>query len=222
MSTAAQTKQSPTKAGSSLPKKKLKTPSGKDVKKKIKAVPQVLVVSFRNEFLFEAYMACTNDSNDCFNGFRKYSNGETPYPRFDDLGFGDVKYRRLPGSRSEIFTNDGRGNFWRVLFIRYLDQPSTAESRAEGLQAVREFIMSTSSSKWPPKEVTVRDITNMADPHPLDAFFLDADVEGFMKAYLEEEQFDGQFYKNCREFAEKCWSGPHDSTFATALGFPSY
>ena len=220
--TDSKAKSPPKKAGASLPKTtKGKKPSGKDAKKKGKTVPELHVVAFRKEFTMEAYMFCMNDGNDHYNGFRKYANGESTYVRLDELGFGDVKYRRYPGTRSQIYTNDGNNNFWRVIFMRYLEEPSTTASHTEGLNAVKEFLMSTASSKWPPKEIATKDITNEADPHPLDAFFLDTDIEKFMKSYLDEDQFGEQFYETYGNFAQKCWSGPHDSKFANELGFPN-
>ena len=213
-------KSPPAKATAPSPKKKSgKKPSGKDVKKKPRTVPQLIVTSFISEFPFEAYMFWADESNDHYSGFKNFANGDAPLPQLDDLGFADIKFRRRPGTRNEIYANETKGNFWRIILMRYLQQPSTAESRAEGLEAVRQFLMSTASSKWPPKEIVTKDITNVAAPHSLDMFYLDADIEKFMKTYLDEEQFTAEFFATYEDFAKKCWSGPHDSSFAKDLGF---
>jgi hypothetical protein len=152
---------------------------------------------------------------------REHAKNELADAALDSLGFNDTKWRRVPGSRDIIMENPENG-FWRLMLCRYLDTPSTPESREEGLQGLKTFLMSNRSTRFPPNDIITSDATNPPDqdPCPLDMYLLDADIEEIMKMFLDEESFNPHFYEEFPEFARLCWSGPHNSDFAVSLGIP--
>jgi hypothetical protein len=170
---------------------------------------------------FEAYLYEHGPNNDGFTQpLRELCSGVIQNERLSEMGFSEIKHRRVTGSKN--LYSLGRKGYKREIMIRYLgNNKSTPESRREGLQALKEFLLNPVYTKFPPKGIDMEDITN-EDLIPLDQHFMDDTVEYFMKIYLDQSTFGADFFKKFPGFAAMCWHGPHESQFAESLGFPKY
>ena len=182
------------------------------------------VLAFHEYFKFEAYLyEKDGGSNDDFlNHVREWQDDEIEYQPLTDAGFAELKTHRIPGSANEIYKNkEKNGKYWRSIIMRYVPEGSTAESRQEGLSILEGFLKDERFSRHPPTKLELRDITDEEDPHALDSFFMDEDIEKFMNIYLDADLFGKDFFEEYDDFSVKCWKGPHKSGFASRLGFPA-
>ena len=211
---------SPQKKKSEL---KAKAPTIKDLRKKNGATHTITVYAFDKSFKVEAYLYTVNDLDDGFlNGFRSYIEGAEGYqcPYMDAANFCYLWNHRVPNTVNEVMTNN-KNIYWRRIMIRYLGgETSTPETRREGAETLRRFLLDTKYTNFPPKSIAITDGTNEDDPHALDEFFTDDKIEFMMKQDLDEAELDGNFYSRYTEFAQKIWSNPSMSRFANKYGFP--
>ena len=211
--------------GSPPRKKKEKSPSMKDRRKmKQKNAPMITVRAFHSCFTMEAYFFEKNDGNDAFlHSYKKYTDNEITCSYLEAAGFTDMVYRRRTGSDNDILVNsDDKRPFWRAIMIRYPPGgESTPETRQEGLTVARQFFLDSTFSDYPPKNIQIVDATSMDNPPPLDDFFLNKDIETFMKEDIEEDLLNGEFYEKYPALARKCWGGNFPSPFARSLGYPA-
>jgi hypothetical protein len=213
----------PPAAASSPRKKGGKIPTRKD---NVKSVAQLLVPTlscygFADEFPIEAYLYCRDDNNDAFcNGYKLFAEGKIDSDALSGANFTSFKIRRMPQSNNEIM-KQGTTSYWRIVIVRYvLGGNSTAESRAEGLKVLKEFLMSKDNSEYPVADIKTLDCTKVDDPHSLDSFFMDKDIVDIVKKELHEDDLDKSFYLKFETFARKLWSGPNYPDFARDIGFP--
>jgi len=82
------------------------------------------------------------------------------------------------------------------------------------------FFGDGSHQRFPQANLNLIDMTDENNPPALDCCFLDADIEDFVKLDIDESTLDGHFFENCPEFTRNCWSGAHNSEFASRLGIP--
>jgi hypothetical protein len=209
--------------GSPGKKKKLKTPTRNDNKRK-ERIPILTVQAFPEPFQFEAYSFTFDANTDCFTyGVKKYLNGEygdAKNQTFDDAQFMKFVYRRIPFSDNLESKNPGT-DFWRCYFIRYpKEKESTVATRQEGLEALSEFVRDKRFSKYPPDAIVLHDATNVEHLPPLDAFFKNADIKTFFEEDFELEHLTPEFFiERGAEFASSLLRGPHFSEYARSLGY---
>ena len=187
-------------------------------KKSAKSDPTLSVYAPAGEFEVEFYTYTVNDRNDGFTyPFKKYAAGDNEVPSLEEANFVSLKFRKIPGSINEIM-KDEKG-FWRSVMIR---KPgvSSPESRSEGLRVLKAFFMDSATTAFPPKDIATVDQTNILEPHALDTFLQDRDVEEIVTDAFNEEVLDDCFYDTFTELAKLMWSGPPYPDFARKLGFP--
>jgi len=208
---------SPRKKGGQRPTKNTTPPLRKQV-----ATPLTLTVyAFHETIGIEAYIFAKDDAHDGFtNGYKEYIASKIKNEILEKSNFTGWKNCRVPGSSNEVMIDPNK--FWRVVIIRYVphDGVSTPEMRQKGLKDLSAFLQSKDGTKYPPKDVTLIDGTNVDDPHSLDQFFMDEDIIDIAQLEIAEDDLNSNFYTKFPEFALKLWSGPSYPQFARDLGFP--
>ena len=138
----------------------------------------------------------------------------------DGANFTAYMYRRQPNSNNQVMHNDGT-DFWRMLLIRYPPNgESTAQSRQEGMEALRQFLMDDRFSDFPPSTIGLTDATDEENYTPLDDLFLDSGIKTLMEEDVPVHDLNSNFYASYPDFALKCWGGRFRSPYANILGFP--
>lgn len=194
------------------------------VKKERNKAPCLSVVNFGPPFSFEIYFFEKNDSNDGFtHGIYKQIYGDGPsHTMFDRANFVSQLARRIPGSDDEVMKN-GENNYERRLFLRYPPQlVSTAQTRQDGLNAMRDFLMDSRFSRYPPSLIEVRDLTDHAEsevPQSMDNFMMNADIKAAVIQELSEIDLDDDFKINFPKESRYMWQSSHVGEFGTSLGF---
>ena len=188
--------------------------------RKKKITNQLTVRAFQDPFSFEMYIFQVGEGKDGFlNNIRMFINDELKgNPQMlMDANVTRLAHRRIPFSNNEAMMN---GIHERQVIVTYpRELKSTSETRAKGLQQISSFFMDPKFARFPPSAIEQIDMTDEEDPSPLDEFFMDDEIEAFMKHEFEEENLDTDVVKNFPELAAKCWSGTHVSDFARSLGF---
>lgn len=237
MAPTTPTRKGPTKKSASLPKSPAKSPARKKGpvklvkeviknKNKPKAVPTVTCYTPHSILEKEIYtftMAPADGTESVADGFthsyKRYWQGELEVDALTEANFGPFKFRRRPNSNNEIMLDPKE--YWRCVFLRTpLEGVSTPETRAEGLQVLRTFLMSSDYSDYPPKQIDVLDTTDDEFPVALDCFLQDHDIVEIVKDTHEESELNENFYENYQDFARLIWSHRFYPQFARGLGFP--
>ena len=188
-------------------------------------IPTITVYSFMEPLTFEAYIFEQSPGNDGYTAsFKKVMKGDLECGYLTDKNFTKFVYRRdlHPHRSNEILCNARDEKHWRCLMIRYpgLDG-STEESRQEGLAVAKRFFMDPEYSEYPPKNIETVDAMK-EDPEKfpaLDEFFLDHDINAFLREDVESTELNEDFVENYPDFAAKCWSTMEPSKWARSLGF---
>jgi hypothetical protein len=208
------------------PKKKFKAPVSKvnspvPTKQKNNQ-PKLVCLGWSLPLRFELYMYEKSTSEDAYTyGMQKYLKGEFTelHEPIERANFVRVLTRRVPFSDDETMKN--KNGYRRLVFVRYPpgDQGSTSETRQEGLNALKSFLMDKRFSEYPPNSVETEDLTDEGNYASLDNFLLNADIEELMRLDIPAEALDENFRAEYTGFAESCWTGPNFSPFAESLGF---
>jgi hypothetical protein len=207
------------------PKKKFKVPQSKPnsplptkAKKSMKLKCFGLPYPFRCELY--TYEKNSNDDGYSYGGV-KYIRGEFTdevHELFDRANFTEVLTRREPHSKNRAMENPA--GYRRTVFVRYpRSGESTPETRQEGLEAMKSFLMDSRFSTYPPKDIETVDMTNEDCYTPLDELLMDEDIEKIMKTDIPLDALNEDFYKEYEGFADVCWAGPNYSDWAKTLGF---
>lgn len=200
-----------------------KRPSAKELVKKTQGQrhPILTCYAFHPDLPIEAYLFTKDDNNDAYTwGYKQFIAGHTTSDTLTEANFTAWKFRRTPNSNN-VHLVDSR-DFRRCIMLRYVPEGiSTPASRTEGLAVLRAFLMDRRYSNYPPANIITLDQTNTTDPHALDEFFMDQDIEVFIKEEFDIAELDNEFYTKYPELAKKLWSGIHYPEFALQLGFPS-
>jgi hypothetical protein len=118
-----------------------------------------------------------------------------------------------------LLYDDGYARFYMV---RYPPQNvPMAVTRKEVLRVLKTFFMSTQAMNYPPGSSEIVDITT-EDPAVMEKIFLGKDIEESLKALLDIEELNDEFYYKYTEFAETICHKKEPSDYAKSiLGFPS-
>jgi hypothetical protein len=212
-------------AGAPSPSKKFKVPASKvnsPTPTKQKKALKLTCYGWCKPLRFEVYLYEKSINEDGYTwGVQKYLKDEfeQKHESLEHANFTRVLTRRVPFSSNVAMT--GASGYRRVVFIRYPkgDEGSTKETRQEGLQAMKSFLMDPKFSDYPPKIIETEDLTNEDNYAPLDQFLMDDDIEELMKLDIPLEVLDGNFKEEYGGFADACWRGPNFSDWAKTLGF---
>ena len=212
------------------PKRKVKLEPGASRAQRARRSPTLTVHAFKEPLTFEAYIYEASPGNDGFvASFQKVMDGSDRCDYLTEANFTKFVWRRDPNhsndpnSENTILhnTSTAKKDFWRGIMIRYPNnEGSSPETREEGLQVLKSFLMDPQFTDYPPSDIETMDATNMEDPPALDEYFLDHGIKAFLTEDLEESDFDPGFYDRYTEFAQKCWSHSKPSKWALKLGFP--
>jgi hypothetical protein len=177
----------------------------RNLRKKKAAVPTLYVHTFCAPFTFEAYIFETSPGNDGYmNSYKEIMKGNKRCKYLTNCLFSSYVFRR--GDGDEILGNVKDG-YWRIIMIRYPSRKgSTAETREEGLHALRQFFSDKEFNKYPPRFIETEDLSNKENPPALDEFFLDRDIKDFMEEDVDASELNEGFYSKHKAFARKCWS----------------
>ena len=209
-------KKNPYKKGAS-PKRKGGTPT-KATMTRSKTNPRLVCFSFVEPFSFEAYLYLKDNARDAFqNEFRSFARDELVVQSLTTANFTGHKVRRNQGSNDPMKDPEG---YWRHVIVCYPQGGSTVASRQEGLRVLKEFFMNGEHHCYPPTDINVMDATDVSNPPALDEFFQDGDIEQIIKADIEAEELDSEFYSKYMEMCGKIYSNEVPSFYVRGLGFP--
>ena len=206
-------------------------PTRQDVKKKTTSAPPTLTVrTFKPPFTFEAYIFAkgnqyNSDADDGYmKGFIDYVDTNTPNEhvseQLDQGNFTSFVYRRIPDTPNEHMVGI-KNPYWRGIIIRYPpESESTPETREQGLEQLKAFLMDGRFSQYPATNIITRDATDEDNYEPLDNYFMDWDIKSFLEEDVAEEDLNSTFYTTYQDFADKVWAGRFKSEFAYSIGFP--
>ena len=134
-------------------------------------------------------------------------------PVLEEAGFIGYNYMRL--DRSSNQRKNGSDGYPRYWLIRCLPEgnPTTSETRLEGLSILNSFFKNKSYSKYPPSHIRTSDLTS-DPPKALDNFLLDDDIIGLLEHTFTEDALNPNFARNFPEIASIVYGGPTYSTKA--------
>ena len=185
------------------------------------ASPHVEVYGFHPILPIEAYLFIKDDHNDGFMlGIKGFCQDNNPTNEaLTTANFTSYLYRRLPNTNEKMVSSK---NYARSVVLRYVPtELSTKKTRQEGLQVLSKFLNSEQNTQFVSKNsIPTVDKTNEADPHALDCFFLDNDIESIIRNVFDEGELNMNFFSKYNQIALKLWSGTEYSDFARQLGFP--
>lgn len=208
-------------AGSPRRKKRTGKPGSQIDKKETMKKPNscsLKICKFHETLSFEMIIYERTDGEDGYLHFvRQFAQGERENDVLEKLGINRLVPRRMPDTNNEIMLGVKKG-YWRQIIVRYVDEPSTTETRKEALDQLKTFFLDPNFTKYPPPMIETIDLTD--SDKSLDDYFLDDDIQTLMKEDIEEEDLNGNFTRNFAEFAQICWKYDHVSQWARSLGFP--
>ena len=188
--------------------------------------PILKVIAFPDEFSFKAYFYLKSNGDEAYvYTLKEYHRGnlDETSDDIDNLNLVDMVPQRVPNSdnvRMRISQSDST-SYPRTVFIRYPEgNTSTAETRQEGLNALRNFFMDERFNNYPPRNINLVDATDEENPPTLDEYFLDDDIKTLMEEDLNPGSLTSDFATEYPEFARRCWKYNHISTWGLyTLGF---
>lgn len=179
------------------------------------------VYGFHPILPIEAYLYIKDERNDGFMvGIKGFCEHNDPTNEaLTKANFTSYLFRRLPNTNEKMVSSK---NFPRTVVLRYVPtEISTKKTRQEGLQVLSKFLNSEQNTQFvSSKNIPTIDKTNEADPHALDCFFLDGDIESIIRNVFDEDELNMNFFSKYNQIALKLWSGTEYSDFARQLGFP--
>jgi hypothetical protein len=200
--------------------RKTMTPSSAS---KSKAKNQVIALGYSAELGCEVYMVVNGNRDMYYQGIVQYMRGDYAgqlHEMFDKAGFYKICSRRVPYSANETMMS---GGYRRVVILRFPDndeKASTTESRLEGMEALKSFLMDSRFSKYPPRDIELVDKTDDENLPSLDQFLTDEDIKEIMGDMFNEDVLNADFVDNFPSYAQYCWRGKNVSEWASSLGFP--
>ena len=202
------------------PKKRLNFLPTRKITDEHNAGPRLEVYAFDPNLPIEAYLYIKDEHNDGFMvGIMKFCTTETlNSEELKKANFTSYLSRRLPNTNQ---TMNSSKKFPRAVVLRYVPtRLSTKKTRQNGLQVLSKFLNSDQNTRYIGHDIPIIDKTNEADPHALDSFFLDDDIESIIRNVFDEDELNQDFYTKYNKLALKLWSGKLYSDFARQLGFP--
>lgn len=213
---------SPKKAKMPLKRVKKEIPSPS---KKGSSGPSINVVGFGEPFTLELYWYEKNQRQDGFiDSLRRYINSAgtrihdedaLTHSGVDGANFTEITVRRVPRSQDETMYD---GEYPRFLIVRYLNGPSTAETRQVGLEALKSFLMDGRFQRYPIAN-SVPTIDRTYEGAAFDEYVKDDKIKQFMEEDIDPAELDEDFFSTFPDCAKICWKGPYYSEFARTLGF---
>lgn len=186
-----------------------------------KGLPTLTVYAFFKDFEIEAYVFEKDKNNDDFTyEYKQITDGVKDCNYLTDAGFNAYLNRRESNSNNIQLINDK--NFPRNILIRDVSDKggSSKLTRIEGLKVLKRFFMDPVYAKFPPKDIITVDSNKEEDPHALDEFFLNEDIERIIKLEFKDDDLNCNFFKLYPQLAKKIWSGKYYSDYAHELGYP--
>lgn len=226
MSSPAKAKGKKPAAAASPRKKEGKRPPLNDQKVsaagKKPALPTLTAFAFHPDLPIEGYVYAKDDRNDAFLwGFKQVVDGTADCKALIGANFSSYPFRRIPNTPENAFMINQKDSYNRCILFRYVPEgTSSVASRTMGLNILKKFFMDAAFSKWPAPNILTMDGTNEDDPHALDAFFMDEEIEKIIKEEFDDEELDFDFYAKYPGLAKKLWSGTSYPDYAIQLGFP--
>lgn len=143
---------------------------------------------------------------------------------FDACNFYAAFPCRQPQGPSVSLKDPPTHLYQQYIFVCYLQegQESTKETCDEMYQGLLPIVTDAAHSKWPAKNVTKVDVSGGENGHPclaLDEWFLDQQIEEFIKCHVDEDDLTSDFVTKYPDFVKLIYKGNYPSTYAKTLGF---
>ena len=184
---------------------------------KIKSKPEIVAFAPHPSFHFKGHIYQHNPTNNGHTAaVQKFGKGKLEHDALTEVGFTMHKFQRQPGRNNNIAKNEGNG-FWRIIFLREIEEPSMTETHRKGKDCLEAFLVDPRNTKYLQDLI---DCTDLGGGVPLDLFFLDDDTNEMLKDDFEESDLDETFYTKFPKFARICWDADHNCDFADSLGIP--
>ena len=213
-------KRGATKNGSPFKKKKIGPQSSKQNKQKISSTYVLKVQGFGNDLPYEMYMYTQGEKDAYANHYRQFVNQEMECEALTQAGFFAYFNRRSSVTTNvEMRTEEG---YPRIVIMRQIpdSSASTSSTRTEGLEILRAFFTNPSYSTYPPRDITVIDVTNNEAPESMDHFIMNEDILSMMRELLDDDVLDENFYQNHAGIARAFFSGPAIPQDCFSYGYP--
>ena len=154
--------------------------------------------------------------------FRMNFDSDDPaydFPVLESNGFIGYYYMRQSLDSNE--RKSGVDGFPRYMLVRCVPEgnPSSAQTRKEGLNVLESFFKHKKTSKFPPTQIRTADLT--ADPpKALNEYVLDKDIFILLGNIFEEEVLNRDFVSTFPEISRVIFRGPsYPEEAVSRLGF---
>ena len=157
---------------------------------------------------WEAYTFRKGDKDAYAAFYRQVVDGEKDCQELEDMGFRMYfTRRRAPGDNSP---STGEDNWPENVYVRCVNNmnPTTPQTRQEGLSFLRRFFMNKEYSKYPPNDINTVDMTNEQDLMPMDHLLMDQHVMALLDRTIPTDHANRRFFTNHRAFASLFFGGP--------------
>lgn len=155
--------------------------------------------------------------------FRKYVEGTSDSQIVKDIlqkgNFMASYYQR--SNKDDNERKVGADNWPRYWMIRNLEggQASSEASRQEGMDLLKAFFKNHGVTKYPPQDITMRDLTGNP-PATMDRFFMDGDIIRLLEAIIDEDLLNTNFASEFPDYAAVIFGGPsYPADAVDRLGF---
>ena len=142
--------------------------------------------------------------------FRKFIDGDDElfqFPHLEEAGFvGYYVMRKSPDSEERLDGPDGYPRHWMVRCVPG-GNPTSSETRLEGLNILSHFFKSPKVSKYPPASIRLDDLTPSV-PKALNFFLRDSDIFSLLECSFEKSALTPNFVTKFPEIAKVIFSGP--------------
>ena len=172
----------------------------------------------------EAYAYRKGTDRDGYgNHYRKCVDGDEECKELDDAGFSQYFTRRI--SKLQNVPLVGADEWACFIYVRWVPgmNPSTAQTREEGLSFFRKYLMDPRYSRYPPNDILTMDLTNVNEPLGMDNFFLDEHILLFIKDLFQPSIANEDFFRDHNNIAKLFFSSapyPPEAPFLYGFGNP--
>lgn len=145
--------------------------------------------------------------------------GSTKFPELEENGF--IGYYFMRTSKDSNERKNGSDGYARYFMVRCVPDgnPSSSETRQEGLNFLSAFYKHKKSSKYPPPYIRTIDLTH-DPPKAMDEYLMDKDIFTLLKNIFEEDVLDSNFSSFFPEIASVLFGGPiYPDEAVVRLGF---
>ena len=169
----------------------------------------------------EAYVYRKGTDRDGYgNHYRKCVDGDEQCKELDEAGFAQYFTRRI--SKEQNIPLVGADEWACFVYVRWVPgmNPSTTQTRVEGLSFFRKYLMDNRYSRYPPNDIMTMDLTDVVQPRGMDHLFLDEHIMLFIKDLFQPSIANERFFTEHNVIAKLFFgSAPYPPEATMLYGF---